>query len=230
MKARWLRLATVCSISVGLIAVLASPAPAAAHPRHHHRRYRPHHHAARPRPGHHAAPSQAQTSPSQAPASPPCPNADTPAVGAPADLMRAAILCLINQERDARGLPGLRDSPQLNGSAQGWSQTMVATGNFDHGANFPARVSSAGYNWQLAGENIATGYPTPRSVVDAWMRSQDHCRNILDPSFRDLGIGVTGAAIKSLDTGASTWTADLGLLMSQSAPSRDSGPQNGCPY
>jgi uncharacterized protein YkwD len=223
MRAGWLNLATVCSISVGLIAAMPPSAPAAAHPHRHLKRHRPHHHAARQRPGHHAASSQAQNSQQ-------CPNADTPATSGPVDPMRAAMVCLINQQRNARGLPSLRDSSQLNGSAQGWSQTMVATGNFDHGANFTARISGTGYDWQLVGENIATGYPTPQSVVDAWMTSQDHCRNILDPSFRDLGIGVTDAPIVSLDTDASTWTADFGLLMSQSAPSRNGGPQNGCPY
>ncbi len=107
---------------------------------------------------------------------------------------------------------------------------MVASGNFDHGTNFAGRISAVGYDWQTAGENIATGMPTPRSVVNSWMRSPDHCRNILNPSFRDVGTGVSPAAAGVWATQPSTWTEDFGLLMSQSAPSRNTGPQNGCPY
>ncbi len=144
--------------------------------------------------------------------------------------MRAAVVCLINQERLAHGLPALKVSSKLDHSAQNWNQAMVASGNFTHGANFAGRISAVGYNWQTAGENIATGFTTPRDVVKAWMASPDHCRNILDPSFRDVGTGESPAAVGSWATQPSTWTQDFGLLMSQSAPSHNTGPQNGCPY
>jgi uncharacterized protein YkwD len=144
--------------------------------------------------------------------------------------MRAAVVCLINQQRNRHGLPSLRVSAKLNSSAQNWNQAMVSSGNFTHGSNFAGRISAVGYNWQTAGENIATGFATPRDVVNAWMASPDHCRNILDPSFRDVGTGVTGAAVGQWATQPSTWTQDFGLLMSQNAPSGNTGPQNGCPY
>jgi uncharacterized protein YkwD len=159
-----------------------------------------------------------------------CANADTPATSASISAMRAAVVCLINQQRNAHGLPSLKASAKLNRSAQSWNQWMVGSGNFTHGSNFAGRISAVGYNWQTAGENIATGFGTPRAVVKAWMASTDHCRNILDPHFRDVGTGVSPAAVGSWATQPSTWTQDFGLLMSQSAPSRNSGPQNGCPY
>lgn len=159
-----------------------------------------------------------------------CAWADTPATSATLSEMQAAVVCLINQQRNVHGLPGLRVNSKLNRSAQHWNDWMVATGNFTHGSNFAGRISAVGYNWQSAGENIATGFGTPREVVQAWMASPDHCRNILDPSFRDVGTGVTGAAVGSFATQPSTWTQDFGLLMSQNAPSGNSGPQNGCPY
>ena len=159
-----------------------------------------------------------------------CAYADIPATSAPLSEMRAAVVCLINQQRNLHGLPGLRVSAKLNTSAQNWNQWMVSTGNFTHGSNFAGRISAVGYNWQTAGENIATGFATPRDVVNAWMASPDHCRNILDPSFRDVGTGVTGAAVGQWATQPSTWTQDFGLLMTQNAPSGNTGPQNGCPY
>jgi uncharacterized protein YkwD len=159
-----------------------------------------------------------------------CPSADTAASSASTDDMRAAVVCLINQQRNAHGLPSLKVSQRLNRSAQAWNQAMVLSGNFTHGANFAGRISAVGYDWQSAGENIATGFPTPRSVVNAWMASPDHCRNILDPSYRDIGTGETPSTVGSWANQPATWTQDFGLLMSQNAPSRNSGPQNGCPY
>jgi uncharacterized protein YkwD len=146
--------------------------------------------------------------------------------------MRAAVVCLVNQQRRRHGLPALAASDQLNRSAQGWTGTMVLTGQFTHGPGnaFAARISAAGYNWQTAGENIATGFSTPRAVVAAWMASTDHCHNILDPSFRDVGTGESDSAVGNAASGPATWTQDFGLRLGQSAPSGNKGPMNGCPY
>lgn len=159
-----------------------------------------------------------------------CAHADASPASASLAQMRAAVVCLINQQRNHRGLPSLRPSAALNRSAQSWNQWMVSTGNFTHGSNFAGRISAVGYDWQTAGENIATGFATPRKVVAAWMASPDHCRNILDPSFRNIGTGVTAAAVGNWASRPSTWTNDFGLLMSQRAPSGNAGPQSGCPY
>ena len=142
------------------------------------------------------------------------------------------MVCLIDQARISRQLPPLRTSPLLNHSAQSWTDVMVATGNFSHGPGnaFALRISAAGYDWQAAGENIASGYPTPRSVVRAWMASSDHCHNILDPFFRDVGTGVNTGSVPGVSSGPATWTQDFALSAHQSALSGNRGPMNGCPY
>jgi uncharacterized protein YkwD len=219
---RWLQIAAVAGSTAAVAAGLTPSAGAAAkstHRRHHHHR-RHHRHHTKVKALHRSRAILSQG----------CPNADTSAASASLSAMRAAVVCLINQQRNAHGLPGLKVSAKLNRSAQNWNQWMVGSGNFTHGSNFAGRISSVGYNWQTAGENIATGFPTPRAAVRAWMASTDHCRNILDPHFRDVGTGVTAAAVGSWATQPSTWTQDFGLLMSQGAPSHNSGPQNGCPY
>lgn len=158
-----------------------------------------------------------------------CADADTPVGGASAGTLRAAVLCLINQQRAARGLPGLHAAARLDRVAQRHSDMMVRTGYFGHGADFTLRFSAAGYDWRAAGENIASGYATPRSVVNGWMASTEHCRNILDPAFQDAGAGVTAGAVGA-NVSPGTWTEDFGLLMNQSPPSRNTRPQSGCPY
>ena len=95
-------------------------------------------------------------------------------------------------------------------------------------ATSPVALSAVGYNWSAAGENIATGFSTPWAVIKGWMGSTDHCRNILDPQFADLGVGVNSHRLGPY--GPSTWTQDFGLWMGHRAPSGNRGPQNGCPY
>ena len=158
-----------------------------------------------------------------------CPNADAPATSSPVQEMDSAVVCLVNEQRVTRGLPPLGVATKLDRSAQSWTDSMVATGQFSH-ANLGPRLDAVHYDWQEAGENIATGYPTPREAVRAWMASPDHCRNILDPSFRDVGTGERPAPVRRWATGPATWTQDFGLTMSRPAPSSSTGPQAGCPY
>ena len=141
-----------------------------------------------------------------------CPNiTDTP-TKAPLATIKDAVVCLVNLERVTDGLPALRQDKRLNRSAQGWSKTMVRTRQFDHGHDFVARIQDAGYwNWYSAGENIATGYPTPASVVWAWMNSIGHCRNLLDPAYISVGVGVVNKPIRPFATGPATWTQDFAV-------------------
>jgi uncharacterized protein YkwD len=145
-------------------------------------------------------------------------------------VLRSAVVCLINQERAAHHLPALQASPLLNSSAQGWTNAMVSTDQFTHGTNFAGRISAAGYVWRSAGENIATGYSTPRAVVRAWMASTGHCQNILNPTYRNIGTGVSVRVVKGFATGVGTWTQDFALGMHQSTPSGNYRPMGGCPY
>jgi uncharacterized protein YkwD len=159
-----------------------------------------------------------------------CLSANTHAVSASVSVMRAAVLCLVNQQRTAHGLPPLRASAPLNHSAQAWSDEMVASGRFIHGADFARRIGNAGFNWAAVGENIATGFSTPRAVVRAWMADVDHCQNILDPSYRELGIGINRRPVAGAASGPATWTEDFGLGMFQSPAAHDWRPADGCPY
>jgi uncharacterized protein YkwD len=156
-----------------------------------------------------------------------CVNRNTPATRISAKAMRTAVLCLVNKQRAHHGLPPLHESRRLDRSAQSWSNRMVRAASFTHG-DFTSRLSAVGYHWSAAGENIASGFATPWSVIRGWMGSPDHCRNILSPQFHDLGVGVNTHRLGIY--GPSTWTEDFGLWMGHHAPSHNTGPQNGCPY
>ena len=159
-----------------------------------------------------------------------CPDANAAVGQAPAQALRSAVVCLINQARAAHHLPTLHESALLDRSAQRWTSSMVTSDEFSHGTNFASRITAAGYVWRAAGENIATGFATPRSVVRAWMASTGHCQNILNPQYRNVGTGVSPRAVRGFATGFGTWTQDFALGMHSSPPSGNYGPMDGCPY
>jgi uncharacterized protein YkwD len=137
-------------------------------------------------------------------------------------LVRAAVLCLHNAERMARGLPPLKENAKLRRAAQRHSDDMVRNRYFAHesrsGADMADRILGTGYarnrGWSL-GENIAWGtgrLATAAEIQRAWMQSPGHKANILRRQFRDIGIGIAvGAPVGSGGLGGATYTADFGV-------------------
>ena len=231
MPPRFLRLTSlICAVA------LAAPATGAAATRHAHKRHSGptitiRHGVKSSKKNNRKARTTAQATPLPQPRTVPavCPNAQAPAATTSAPILRAAVVCLANQQRVNRGLPPMVENSVLDGTAQMWTNTLVAQHIFEHG-NFTQRLDGAGYDWSNAGENIATGYDTPASVVAAWMASPEHCQNVLNPNFADIGVGVDPQLVDpSLGNGA-TWTQDFGLTMLAPYPSHNTGPMNGCPY
>jgi len=60
------------------------------------------------------------------------------------------------------------------------------------GSNPGARLKRLGYDWKTCGENIAWGYQTEKSVVEGWIKSPGHCRNIMDPKYKEMGAARKG--------------------------------------
>ncbi|QMV41936.1 CAP domain-containing protein [Cohnella cholangitidis] len=104
------------------------------------------------------------------------------------------VLALTNQERQKAGLSACAGTDaNLNRSARAKSQDMANNNYFSHqsptyGDPF-AMMRNFGVQYQSAGENIAMGQPTPAEVVQAWMNSPGHRKNILNGSFTHLGVG-----------------------------------------
>jgi len=157
-----------------------------------------------------------------------CRGADAPATSAPLAEVRRAVLCLVNRQRTERGLPPLRPSAALQRSAQAWTREMVRGQFFSSGTDLAQRITAAGYDWRMAGENIAAGFATARAVVDGWMGSTGHCRNILDPQYANVGTGELPSRLLGLRP--AVWTQDFGLRAGARPPSSDYRPMDRCPY
>jgi uncharacterized protein YkwD len=64
-------------------------------------------------------------------------------------------------------------------------------------------VHRTGYRARHVGENIASGVPTAREVVDGWLASPGHCSNIMDPRFTEMGVAY---ATERRSRGVIYWT------------------------
>ncbi|MBH1933003.1 sigma-70 family RNA polymerase sigma factor [Streptomyces sp. AV19] len=115
---------------------------------------------------------------------------------------------LVNAERAKAGCSPLTGNAQLDQAAQAHSDDMAARGFFDHtnpDSKGPGdRVTAAGYRWTTYGENIAYGQQSAASVMDGWMKSPGHKANILNCSFKEIGVGVNHAP------GGPRWTQVFG--------------------
>lgn len=90
--------------------------------------------------------------------------------------------------------PPLEMNPVIREAARGHSLDMGQQDYFEHdsldGRTFSDRMSDAGFAGPTPwGENIAAGAPTAERVVQGWMDSPGHCRNIMNPAYRTLGVG-----------------------------------------
>jgi uncharacterized protein YkwD len=89
----------------------------------------------------------------------------------------------------------LRRSQQLERAARIHSDDMAAHDYLDHvgrdGSTPADRVSRAGYRWRMVGENVAAGPLSAEEVVDGWLASPEHCANIMDPRFTEMGLSYS---------------------------------------
>ena len=103
------------------------------------------------------------------------------------------VVKLVNQTRKANGLKELTVNWELARVARYKSQDMHDKRYFSHtsptyGSPF-TMMKNFGITYRTAGENIAMGYTTPRSVFDGWMNSPGHRANILNAGYRQIGVG-----------------------------------------
>ncbi len=117
------------------------------------------------------------------------------------------VLDRLNAERVAAGVAPLEPNSAAAQVAYRHGVDMDVRGFFSHvnpdGLGPAERLSAAGLPASYVGENIAQSHPSPQAVVDAWMSSDSHRDNVLDPGFTALGVGV------HLAPGGPWWVTDF---------------------
>jgi uncharacterized protein YkwD len=126
---------------------------------------------------------------------------------------QATLLQLVNNVRQSGCTCGSTIMPpvsaitwniRLETAAFNHSNDMYINDYFNHvglnGSSAGERITAAGYIWITYGENIAKGYTSEQSVVAGWINSEGHCKNIMNASFREMGVGRAG----------SYWTQEFG--------------------
>lgn len=141
-------------------------------------------------------PSNPNTTPEQKPDSAPSNPSTAPEQKPSTDFSsyQQQVLDLVNAERAKRGISALTLDSSLSSVATKKSQDMIDKNYFDHtsptyGSPFDM-MKQFGISYRTAGENIAKGQKTPQEVVAAWMNSEGHRKNILNPNFTNLGVGI----------------------------------------
>jgi uncharacterized protein YkwD len=131
-------------------------------------------------------------------AAPAAVSASASAAGAPTPYAAAEgrIFDLINNERARRGLRPLLYNAQLDRMAKIQATNMAHFQKMAHvlpGAQLPTlgdRARYVGYGYGEIAENVALGFPSAESVVQGWMNSSGHRRNILNSGVLETGIGI----------------------------------------
>jgi uncharacterized protein YkwD len=108
----------------------------------------------------------------------------------------AALLSLLNHVRRLHRLPTLTMDPSLRQVARLHSRDMATKGFVGHGspggASFTQRLGAAVPGGTFVGENVTLARSIEQAHT-AFVASSPHLRNILEPRFRRVGIGVAGA-------------------------------------
>ena len=115
--------------------------------------------------------------------------------------MKKELFILTNEAREKEGLNPLCLNETLNKISQIHSDGQFECMKMSHSGcslsdndkeTLRHRIDSVDYSWSTIGENVAYGYIKSKNVFEAWMESPGHRANILNPNFKEIGIGIKG--------------------------------------
>jgi len=125
-------------------------------------------------------------------------------LGYATDIRLTELLNLTNQKRASLGLSGLRLNAKLSEAAAHKAQDMFANNYWSHtspqGKTPWTFVVSSGYEYTMAGENLAKNFSNSQGVVDAWMASPTHRDNIVKPGYKDIGFAIVNGVLNGEET------------------------------
>lgn len=105
------------------------------------------------------------------------------------------VVVLVNKERAKAGVKPLTMNWEVQRVARYKSNDMRDKNYFSHesptyGSPFDM-LKKFNIKYSTAGENIAKGQKTAEAVMNSWMNSEGHRKNILNPNFTEIGVGYS---------------------------------------
>ena len=111
---------------------------------------------------------------------------------------------------------------QLESAAVGHAADMARQNYFSHtskdGRTSENRIADAGYTYKgyksyAIGENIAQGQHSIDEVIKGWFKSEGHCKNLMNPAFREVGVALNNTYWVQDFGGRESFTPDQAKLI-----------------
>jgi hypothetical protein len=123
--------------------------------------------------------------------------------------VEAAIIEMTNRVRVGKSAGPVKPNAGLSAAARAYAAYLANTGKFSHdadGRQAGERITAAGYEWCLVGENLSlaessAGFKSDvlaEKAVEGWLNSPGHRENLLQPHVTEIGVGVAKAPGKDL--------------------------------
>ncbi len=114
------------------------------------------------------------------------------------------IVMLTNEIRDNLNLNKLDNSDVLGKAAYKKAEDMFNKQYFSHTGpddrGLADWLKENGYDYKIAGENLAMGFASAEDVVNGWTRSRTHYANIIDPEYKEIGVAMLSGTYNNQDS------------------------------
>ncbi|MDP3899523.1 MAG: CAP domain-containing protein [bacterium] len=141
---------------------------------------------------------------------------------------KAEVARLVDELRVEQGKQPLSVNAYLENSAQGRTNDMLQNSYFSHygpnGHDLAYFLEKSNYRYEMAGENLAMGFSSAKTVVQAWVKSPLHYKNMIDPDFIEAGIGIVQGEYDGSVTTFMTHHFGKPLIIAKQTPSSASIP------
>jgi hypothetical protein len=125
-------------------------------------------------------------------------------LGYSSEITSQKVFELTNQERQKNNLEALHYNSTLSESAKKKAEDMFKNDYWAHtspqGKTPWDFLNEVGYQYTVAGENLAKDFSNNDSVIKAWMKSPSHKANILHPKYKEIGIAVVDGVLNGIKT------------------------------
>jgi hypothetical protein len=109
------------------------------------------------------------------------------------------VVKLVNEAREKEDLKPLLQNSSLSSAAEQKAKDMIQNNYFAHispsGVTPWYWIEKNNYDYRFAGENLAINFTDVNDQQEAWMKSESHRKNILNPKYTEIGVAVVRGII-----------------------------------